>query len=164
MRRFITLSLCASTLFLNACQVGTKVYKDGFRAIQVTKLPAKWNEAGKEFITYCRWDQLMTEKDSKGNVKRDEEGKEIYYCPPDSTKEGYTSAYEPMVASSSVSGMVVPAAIHGLAFLGGTLGGAAILSSGLRHIPASNVTQNSTAFPGSKISTFNSAVQYVPIN
>jgi hypothetical protein len=144
MKRLITLFLCASTLFLNACQVGTNVYKDGFRAIQVTKLPAKWNEAGKEFITYCRWDQLMGEKDAKGNIKRDEEGREIYYCPPDGTKEGYSSSYEGVIASSSVSGVVVPAAIHGLAFLGGTLGGAAIISSGLRHIPASSVTQSST--------------------
>jgi hypothetical protein len=138
------------------------VYKDGFRAIQVTKLPAKWNESGKEFVTYCRWDQLMAEKDSKGNVKRDAEGKELYWCPPDGTKEGYNSSYESVIASASVQGMVVPAAIHGMAFLGGTLGGAAIISSGLRNIPAANVTQQ--AFPGSKISTFNSAVQYVPIN
>jgi hypothetical protein len=146
-------AVVASLLMLNACVVKTKtdVIQDGFMAHQKTVAEHRqFVEAGDTWYTKCRYDQLMLHKADNR-----------YYCPPESSKEAYDSHVTGPYISQAMIDRMLPV-LGSAAFLGGTLGGAAILSGGLQSMPSSNVTQQ--AFPGSKISTFNSAVQYVPIN
>lgn len=148
--KHLTLFLCAITLFLAGCQPSTKMYRDGFRSIQITKIPPSWDGLGKEFITYCMSKQEVKHTDGQ------------YYCPPDNTAAGLNSAYEPVMASSNYAGLVVPSAIQAAGLI--TMGG--LISHGLQHNNAARMTQSAvqsnSGIGSAYISTLNTPAGPIP--
>ena len=102
----------------------------------------------------CRCDQLAKVKflepltDWKGDIKQTD----FYACPMSKEEGDYDSRVARMPLSESPFATFVPPAIHGLAFLGGTLGGSVILGSAIRN---QNFPQPQPAFSDARISTLN---------
>lgn len=141
--KLLSYSLLAGLVLLVGCEASTKVYRDGFRSIQITKLPPSWDGLGKEFITYCMSKQEIKHSDGK------------YYCPPDNTTEGLNSHYEPVLASSNYASLVIPSSIQAAGII--TMGG--LISHGLQHNNAARMTQSAVqsnnGIGSAHISTFN---------
>jgi hypothetical protein len=121
----------------------TWVERDGFMARQYHESGHGWTEKGIITMIECDFDDL-----------KDNSFDKMEYCPPMGKRESKTMLAQ---VTASQSDTIIPAVIHGLAFMAGTLGGAAILGS---MIPSSNITQinNST---GSTL--FGSTIQGQPI-
>lgn len=130
-----------------------RISQNGEECKQLWNDDTRFNHPTAHEPTSCRCDQLITKKLLK--PKKNVFGKTIQThelaCPVNNTKESYyTKQGEVVYAKSPAENFVAPA-IHGLAFLGGTLGGAAIISGGLRNIPAS--TSNVTGQDVQSVST-----------
>ena len=112
----------------------TWVEWNGHQALQYHENGHGWTEKAVVTVLECDWVDL---KKSPVN--------DMDYCPAKNrgTETALAQAFEEQSAK------VLPAVIHGLAFMAGTLGGAAILGS---MIPSSNITQLNTV-SGSPIRT-----------
>lgn len=103
----------------------TTVYRDGFRAIQITKIPPDWSGKGKEVTSYCAWKQL---------AKFSGDGR--YYCPLNPDDELRTQ-YGNLLVTASYMEEVIPAAGDLLSGLGTGIP----IMYGLMKTPTSTVTQ-----------------------
>jgi hypothetical protein len=102
----------------------TWVERDGFMARQYHVSGHGWTEKGVLTMIECDFDDL-----------KDNSFDKMEYCPPVGDRRTKTVMAQ---VTTSQSDTIIPAVIHGLAFMAGTLGGAAILGS---MIPSSNITQ-----------------------
>ena len=107
--RSIMVGLCAMVLVvMTGCGGGTRVVKDGFTARQVTEEPIRFLRSTRSWDSKCRWDQLQMEKASGD-----------WFCPAEADKDAFNTVAYPAKADPSYASAVIPAAIHGAAFLGG---------------------------------------------
>lgn len=142
-RRLRMLGLCAMVLLVG-CQtvkpekVETNVYRHGFDAVQITKIPPDWTGAGKEIVTQCEWAHM-----AKSPVDQK------YYCPGKALiQDAQASHRHPLIITGSYKDVVIPAA--GEAAQGAFMG----LGIGL-GLANQRVPQGGTSFmSGGNISTF----------
>jgi len=140
--RVVILSLVIALLAGCYTNPRTWVERNGHQAQQYHESGHGWTEKGVITMLECDWVDLF---------KSSHDGME--YCPQ--KHRGTETAMAQVTASQS--DVIIPAVIHGLAFMAGTLGGAAILGS---MIPSSNITQiNNSA--GANL--FGSTIQGNPI-
>ncbi len=124
-RQLIMFALLGVALLVGGCtthqpkpeDAKTTVYRHGFDAVQITKIPPDWSGTGKEISSTCLWSQL-----AKSSID------DRYYCPPDGSIESLKTKRDPMIITGAYKDSVIPAA----ADAAGTLGGAAIIMHGLR--------------------------------
>lgn len=116
-------------------QAKTTVYRDGFRAIQITKIPPDWSGKGKEVVSYCAWKQLARHP-----------GDAQFYCPLNPEDELKTQ-YGHMLVTASYMEEVIPAAGDMLSGLGTGLP----IMHGLMNSPAATVTQTGPTIRSSSL-------------
>jgi len=131
-------------LLLAGCYTNPRTWVEwnGHEAMQFHESGHGWTEKGVVTVITCDWVDLAVSPVDK-----------MEYCPPKRRGTETTVAQ----VFDSTSNKVIPAVIHGLSFMAGMFGGAAILGS---MIPSSQITQLNN---NGGLNLFGSTIQGQPI-